>query len=189
MRRPLVLAVICGVALILVLVSQARLKKVVEEGRLQEPSSEGEGSPQDQKSALDKPMDAQQEPLQPNEAKISTKDRVISALLETRQVLRSQETVTKEAQENPHTTPPSVINAASKLADLAALERQYPEFQGDFQTFYLECARDESMITVTRAQCLSEYFQSRQADDEEKEKILSTLPPSVTRLYKEIDQG
>lgn len=191
MRRPLILAVILAAALILVLVSQARLRKAVEEGRLEEPvPGEAPERAQDQ-ADLAKPdeMKAKEEEPQANEMKVSPKDQVIAALLETRETFRSQETVTKEAQENPHTTPPSIVNAASKLADLAALEHQYPEFQGDFQNFYLECARDEAVITVTRAQCLAKYFQSRQADSDERAKILQTMPPSVSRLYKEIDQG
>ncbi len=197
MRRPLLLTVIVAVALILVFISQARLQKFVKEGQLSEeavPPAANEASTASASEQAEPSMqNAEQGPQEASAEKTteseSPKEKVMAALLETRNSFRTRENTAREVKADPHSTPPSIMNAASKLADLLELEQQYPQFKNDFQTFYVECAKDAKVITVTRVQCLEKYFLSRQATDEEKEQILKDMPPIVQRLYRELQQN
>jgi cytoskeletal protein RodZ len=221
MRRPLVLAVVLVVALVLVLVSQAKLKQAVEDAKTQEaangskqpddaaappprdnPPSDSEAPPsvptqqaaapdasKEEAAAVSKPI--RPEPAEPlrTDPNQSPREQVMAALLETRQIFQNRDQVTDDTKKDPHRTSSAITTAAGRLADLAELALQNPDYQNDFNAFYLECIKDEKVITITRVQCLDRYVQATKPSADEKKALLAELPPVVTRLFSEIDRG
>ncbi|HYX35167.1 MAG TPA: hypothetical protein VE954_18885 [Oligoflexus sp.] len=102
-----------------------------------------------------------------------------------RPVLRQKAAIAESSSsEIIHNVPKQTIQAAQQLGDIAELQLQHPELQLHFREFYLECARDEQVITVIRSQCLDYYMDLSKLDPGHKEEPLSSFPPEVVRLYE-----
>ncbi|RZA11149.1 MAG: hypothetical protein EOP10_33555 [Proteobacteria bacterium] len=62
----------------------------------------------------------------------------------------------------------------------------HPEYKPEFQAFYLDCSKDETVITITRVQCLEKYVKSKNLSPEDETQVLSEVEPIVKKLYLEI---
>jgi hypothetical protein len=84
---------------------------------------------------------------------------------------------------NPHITPQSIQEGGRLIGEVSAQEVRYPQHKYQIQEFYLNCAEDETTITVLRVQCLLRYVRSRQLSTQETRSLLAGMPGSVRNLY------
>ncbi len=101
-----------------------------------------------------------------------------------RKVLQKRAAVEKAKPEEVHHMPKATLDAAKRLGEIAELEAQHPEQAESFKEFYLECARDENTMTVTRAQCLNKYMKAAKLDAAAQKDFLTEYPEEVVRLVE-----
>jgi hypothetical protein len=96
--------------------------------------------------------------------------------------------IEKMKSEDVHETPKVTLDAAKRLGEIAELEAAHPEEAESFRDFYLECARDESTMTVTRAQCLDRYIKAAKLDAAAQKQFLADYPEEIVRLVEAIQR-
>lgn len=101
-----------------------------------------------------------------------------------RKLLQQKAAIEKMKSEDVHDTPKVTLDAAKRLGEIEELEAAHPEQAESFRDFYLECARDETAITVTRAQCLDRYFKSAKLDAAAQKQFLAEFPEDIARLVE-----
>ncbi len=101
-----------------------------------------------------------------------------------RKVLQQRAVVEKAKPEEVHHMPKATLDAAKRLGEIAELEAQHPEQAESFKEFYLECARDENTMTVTRAQCLNKYMKAAKVNGSAQKDFLADYPEEVVRLVE-----
>ncbi len=119
-----------------------------------------------------------------SEARPKKADEISQRLEEGRVLLRQKGKMRAELIQNPHGTPPSIMQAAEFLGQIEEWEGQFPERKKEFQSYYQECFRDEETMSVTRVQCLKRYVRIAELKENDASRLLSELPSSVQRLYK-----
>ncbi len=186
MRKPLLMSALLAGALVVVLFAKFRLDKAIKEGTLPELGRKDEAF----ENSVDIGIEQDPKTLSKTDASHgssgATKIDVMAALVEARQAFRKKDEVRNEASQDPHQTPPTIINAAEVLGNIFSLEKQNPAYKPEFQAFYLDCSKDAEVPTVTRVQCLVNYANSKTLTADEEEKLLSEVDPTVKQLYKEI---
>jgi hypothetical protein len=110
--------------------------------------------------------------------------RIKQNLAGARKILQQKSAIEKARPEDVHHTPKATLDAARRLGEIAELEAQHPEQAESFREFYLECARDEDTITVTRAQCLDKYMKASKLNAAEQKLFLSDYPDEIVRLVE-----
>ncbi|RZA25050.1 MAG: hypothetical protein EOP10_08030 [Proteobacteria bacterium] len=190
MKRPLFLAVLLTTALAVVIFAKWKLDQAIKEGQFSsEPVDTAKTPAEEIPNTID--IGIEQDPNATTSAAVhqatgSSKTDIMAALVSARQKFRSKAEVTSEAKKDPHSTPPTIIEAAETLGTLTSLEKQNPAYKPEFQAFYIECARDADVLTVTRVQCLENYVKSKGLDHAEVEKVLVDIDPTVKQLYREM---
>jgi hypothetical protein len=101
-----------------------------------------------------------------------------------RKLLQQKAAIEKMKSEEVHETPKVTLDAAKRLGEIAELEAAHPEQAESFRDFYLECARDESTMTVTRAQCLDRYIKAAKLDAAAQRQFLADYPEEIVRLVE-----
>lgn len=101
-----------------------------------------------------------------------------------RKILQQRAAVEKAKPEEVHHMPKATLDAAKRLGEIAELEAKHPEQAESFKEFYLECARDENTMTVTRAQCLNKYMKAAKLDTAAQKNLLGDYPEEVVRLVE-----
>jgi hypothetical protein len=101
-----------------------------------------------------------------------------------RKLLQQKAVIEQSKSEDVHHTPKVTVDAARRLGEIAELEAQHPEQAETFREFYLECARDESTMTVTRAQCLDKYIKAAKLDAAAQKQFLAEFPEEIVRLVE-----
>jgi hypothetical protein len=101
-----------------------------------------------------------------------------------RKLLQQKAVIEQSKSEDVHHTPKVTVDAARRLGEIAELEAQHPEQADTFREFYLECARDESTMTVTRAQCLDKYMKAAKLDAAAQKQFLAEFPEEIVRLVE-----
>lgn len=186
MRRPALLAVLLGLALLAVIFGKYKLDQSIKEGRFNSTPTYDADHPMTIDLAVEpdpkKPQPVDQLPDSGGDSHTA----VMGALMEARQSFRQKEEMRAEATADPHSTPPSIIKSAEKLGQIITLEQTHPEYKPEFQAFYLECSKDSLVITVTRVQCLEKYIQSKKPSADEEKALLAEVDPLVKKLYLEM---
>lgn len=116
----------------------------------------------------------------PDEVAASIKKNLAGA----RKLLQQKAAIEKAKSEDVHHTPKVTVDAARRLGEIAELEAAHPEQAESFREFYLECARDESTMTVTRAQCLDKYIKAAKLDAAAQKQFLADFPEEIVRLVE-----
>ncbi|MBC7662107.1 MAG: hypothetical protein H7249_20620 [Chitinophagaceae bacterium] len=190
MRRPVFVGAMLLIALIAVIYGKIHLDSLIKEGRLETSIAKVPVGDDYKQNTIDLGVqpDPNQTQLQdaPPHATGSAHQDVMAALVEARQSFKNKEAVTSEAAADPHQTPNAVIHSAEKLGEIVTLEQAHPEYSPEFQAFYLECAKDPDVITVTRVQCVEKYVKSKKLNASEETQLLSEVDPVVKRLYLQI---
>jgi hypothetical protein len=101
-----------------------------------------------------------------------------------RKLLQQKAAIEKSKSEDVHHTPKVTVDAARRLGEIAELEAEHPEQAESFREFYLECARDDSTMTVTRAQCLDRYIKAAKLDAVAQKQFLAEFPEEIVRLVE-----
>ncbi|HET9236857.1 MAG TPA: hypothetical protein VFO10_06380 [Oligoflexus sp.] len=101
-----------------------------------------------------------------------------------KKLLQQKAAIEKSKSEDVHHTPKVTVDAARRLGEIAELEAQHPEQAETFREFYLECARDDSTMTVTRAQCLDRYIKAAKLDAAAQKQFLAEFPEEIVRLVE-----
>ncbi|MES2746281.1 MAG: hypothetical protein V4655_12695 [Bdellovibrionota bacterium] len=190
MKRPLLLAVLLTTALAVVIFAKWKLDQAIKEGKFNSESVETAATPADENPhTID--IGIEQDPsvtssAPAHQATGSSKTDIMAALVVARQKFKTKAEATSEVKKDPHTTPPTIIEAAETLGTLTSLEKQNPAYKPEFQAFFIECAKDADVLTVTRVQCLESYVKSRELDPTEVEKVLVDIDPTVKQLYREM---
>ncbi|MBC7532120.1 MAG: hypothetical protein H7318_11110 [Oligoflexus sp.] len=189
MRRPALLAVLLGIALLAVLFGKYKLDQSIKEGKFDStaspvfdadhPMTIDLGVEPDPKKSL--PLDQP-----PHGSAADSHTDVMAALVEARQSFRQKDAMRAEASADPHTTPNSIVKSAEKLGQIITLEQIHPEFKPEFQALYLECSKDSEVLTVTRVQCLEKYIQSKKPSADAENALLAEVDPVVKKLYLEM---
>lgn len=196
MRRPFLVAAFLAVALIAVLYAKWQLDTAIKEGKFAETDADtaeegatGAGE-NDQPQTID--IGIAQDPAveargtMHHASEGASKTDVMATLAQARESFKSKPAVTDEATKDPHSTPPTIIQAAETLGKILTLEKQNPAYKPEFQAFYLECAELKDNLTVTRVQCLENYVKSRELNSSDEEALVSKMDPAVQQIYKEI---
>jgi hypothetical protein len=110
--------------------------------------------------------------------------RIKKNLAGARKLLQQKAAIEKMKSEEVHDTPKVTLDAARRLGEIAELEAAHPEQAESFRDFYLECARDESTMTVTRAQCLDKYIKAAKLDAAAQKQFLAEFPEEIVRLVE-----
>lgn len=101
-----------------------------------------------------------------------------------RKILQQKAVIEKSRSEDLHHMPKVTLDAARRLGEIAELEAAHPEQAESFREFYLECARDDRTMTVTRAQCLDRYLKASKLDAAAQKQLLAEFPESIVRLVE-----
>ncbi len=101
-----------------------------------------------------------------------------------RTIFQQKEAIAKSSAEELHRTPKQTVAAAEQLGNIVELEEKYPGEAASFQDFYIECARDEKVITVIRSQCLDRYAKLAKLDKDQQGQLLRQFPPEIVRLFE-----
>jgi hypothetical protein len=189
MRRPALLAILLAVALFAVIYGKYRLDKSIKEGKFN--STEETTVDPDHPMTIDlgvepDPNKPRPQDAPPHSTGAASHTDVMATLVEARQTFRQKDAVATDASKEPHNTPSAIIQSAEKLGQLITLEQNHPEYRPEFQAFYLECAKDAEVITITRVQCLEKYVQSKKPSPDEEAKVLNEVDPIVKKLYGEM---
>jgi hypothetical protein len=124
----------------------------------------------------------------PEESASEPSDEVASKIKKNlagaRKLLQQKAAIEKMKTEDVHETPKVTVDAARRLGEIAELEAAHPEQAESFREFYLECARDESTMTVTRAQCLDRYIKAAKLDAAAQKQFLADYPEEIVRLVE-----
>lgn len=101
-----------------------------------------------------------------------------------RKLLQQKAAIEKMKSDEVHDMPKVTLDAAKRLGEIAELEAAHPEQAETFRDFYLECARDERTMTVTRAQCLDRYIKAAKLDATAQKQFLAEFPEEIVRLVE-----
>jgi cytoskeletal protein RodZ len=127
------------------------------------------------------------EPVQDESATVPSDEvaaKIKKNLAGARKLLQQKAAIEKAKSEEVHETPKVTVDAARRLGEIAELEAAHPEQAETFREFYLECARDESTMTVTRAQCLDKYIKAAKLDAAAQKQFLAEFPEEIVRLVE-----
>jgi hypothetical protein len=150
---------------------------------LAEITEEVESSEAQEQSGPDRDLPVE-EPLAASESPQGVPDLLQQSIQAARQSFRQKDAIAQAKPQDVHSMPKQTLDAAQQLATLAELEQQYPDQAALFRDFYLECSRDDKMITVIRAQCLNNYLKLANLDKSTETQLLSEFPPEIVRLYE-----
>lgn len=132
------------------------------------------------------PRDESNQMAQKIEKKAKEARAVKSKLQEVKQQIQTNAELAEASAEYLHYTPKLILDAAAKLAEVIELESAHPELKSEFEVFYVNCAHDSAIITVTRAQCLKRFVDLAHPGSQEEQQLLSELPASVVHLYQSL---
>lgn len=187
MRKPLLLTAFLAVALVIVIVAKLKLDTAIKEGKFaDQPGDNPLANTIDIGVQEDTQNPASSAPAPVHQAAGTSKIDVMAALVKARQSFKAKNEASEEARKDPHTTPGVIIQAAETLGNLLTLEQQNPAYKPEFQAFYIDCAKDAEIITVTRVQCLENYVKSKDLSGAEEDKVVAEVDPTVQSLYKEL---
>ena len=119
-----------------------------------------------------------------NEPSEEVASKIKQNLSGARKLLQQKAAIQKMNSEEVHDTPKVTLDAAKRLGEIAELEAAHPEQAESFRDFYLECARDDSTMTVTRAQCLDRYIKAAKLDAAAQKQFLAEYPEEILRLVE-----
>jgi hypothetical protein len=123
-------------------------------------------------------------PQASREASEQVAEEIQENLANARKIMQQKAAIAKAKPEEVHHVPKQTLDAAKRLGEIAELEAQHPEQAESFREFYLECARDENTITVTRAQCLDKYMKASSMDAAAQKQFLQDFPEEIVRLVE-----
>lgn len=186
MRRPMLLAVLLSVALVVVIFAKMKLDESIKAGKFAESSRP---APDDKLYTVDIGVEqdsALSEASAAHQGAGSSKIDVMAALLEARQSFKAKAEASVEATKDPHATPSVIIRSAETLGRIVTLEKQNPAYKPEFRAFYVDCAKDSAVLTVTRVQCLENYARIQALSAAEEQALLAEVDPIVKQLFLEM---
>ncbi len=186
MRRPALLAVLLGIALVSVLYGKYKLDESIKEGKFETKPTVDADHPMTIDLGVEPDPSKPQADQPPHSSAAGSHADVMGTLVEARQSFRQKDEAKKEATADTHSTPSTIIKSAEKLGQIVTLEQTNPEYKPEFQAFYLECSKDSLVLTITRVQCLEKYVQSKKPTADEETTLLSEVDPIVKKLYLEL---
>jgi hypothetical protein len=157
----------------------------MEQTQVSDTEKDGESAPLDTTVPMTAPMEEK-----PSSAAAQNADpeavaaEIRKNLSKARATMQKKAAITQASANEVHHMPRQTLDAARRLGEIAELEAQHPEQAESFREFYLECARDEQTITVTRAQCLDKYVKASSLETAALKELLQEFPEEIVRLFE-----